>query len=380
MVKENQLDLILNKEKKLNINLYEIRLEDTIINNNRILDAFFLDCRCVLFMVDTTNNDDLEPIKTIISYMDKDKDKYSDIKKFIVENKIDINKEPNNNIKDFIDNNPHIEQIILSIKNGTNLNELLSKIYEVINSKEKKLIPINHVLKTKYTVKMKEKLDKECIPIFSIILLGNSGVGKTNFMTRYANNTFKQIFLSTTGFNMETKLLMINSNFVYRLTLLDTAGQERFKSLPKKYYRDADAVLLLFDVNNRESFNEVNNWVNQIKEYSEKYEEHDEDDVDDDNIDNDNKKNDNVVIYLLGNKIDITKDYDWAITSEEIDDLVENLHVKYYDICCKWNLNVEEIMARIVYDCHKRNKGKIRNNIKLNKKQQPKKKKIECCV
>jgi len=331
-------------------------------------------------MVDTTNNNDLEPIKTIISYMDKDKDKYSDIKKFIVENKIDINKEPNNNIKDFIDNNPHIEQMALSIKNGTNLDELLSKIYEVINSKEKKLIPINHVLKTNYTVKMKEKLDKECIPIFSIILLGNSGVGKTNFMTRYANNTFKQIFLSTTGFNMETKLLMINSNFVYRLTLLDTAGQERFKSLPKKYYRDADAVLLLFDVNNRESFNEVNNWVNQIKEYSEEYKEHDEDDVDDDNIDNDNKKNDNVVIYLLGNKIDITKDYDWAITSEEIDDLVENLHVKYYDICCKWNLNVEEIMARIVYDCHKRNKGKIRNNIKLNKKQQPKKKKIECCV
>ena len=380
MVKESQLDLILNKEKKLNINLYEIRLEDTIINNNRILDAFFLDCRCVLFMVDTTNNNDLEPIKTIISYMDKDKDKYSDIKKFIVENKIDINKEPNNNIKDFIDNNPHIEQIILSIKNGTNLDELLSKIYEVINSKEKKLIPINHVLKTKYTVKMKEKLDKECVPIFSIILLGNSGVGKTNFMTRYANNSFNPIFLSTTGFNMETKLLMINSNFIYRLTLLDTAGQERFKSLPKKYYRDADAVLLLFDVNNRESFNEVNNWVNQIKEYSEKYKEHDEDDVDDDNIDNDNKKNDNVVIYLLGNKIDITQDYDWAITSQEIDDLVENLHVKYYDICCKWNLNVEEIMARIVYDCHKRNKGKIRNNIKLNKKQQPKKKKIECCV
>ena len=358
MVKENQLDLILKEEKKLNINLYDIRLEDTIINNNRILDTFFLDCRCVLFMVDNTNNNNLNSIKKIISYMDKDKDRYSDIKKIIIENKIDINKEPNNNIKDFIENNTHIEHIAISIKSGTNLDELLNKIYEGVNSKEKKLIPINHVVKMKYTVKMKEKLEKEFKSSFSIILLGNSGVGKTNFMTRYANNSFNPIFLSTTGFNMETKLLKINNNFVYGLTLLDTAGQERFKSLPKKYYRDADAVLLLFDVNDRESFNEMNNWVNQIKEYSEKYKEHVEDDAGEDDIDNDNKKNDNVVIYLLGNKIDIAQEYDWAMTSKEIDDLVNNLHVKYYDICCKWNLNVEEIMARIIYDCHRKNKGK----------------------
>ena len=259
MVKENQLDLILKEEKKLNINLYDIRLEDTIINNNRILDTFFLDCRCVLFMVDNTNNNNLNSIKKIISYMDKDKDRYSDIKKIIIENEIDLNKEPNNNIKDFIENNTQIDHIAISIKSGTNLDKLLNKIYEGVNSKEKKLIPINHVVKMKYTVKMKEKLEKEFKSSFSIILLGNSGVGKTNFMTRYANNSFNPIFLSTTGFNMETKLLKINNNFVYGLTLLDTAGQERFKSLPKKYYRDADAVLLLFDVNDRESFNEVNN-------------------------------------------------------------------------------------------------------------------------
>ena len=177
---------------------------------------------------------------------------------------------------------------------------------------------------------------------------------------------------------METKLLRINNNFVYGLTLLDTAGQERFKSLPKKYYRDADAVLLLFDVNNRESFDEVNNWVNQIKEYNEKYKENDEDDASEDNTDK-KKKKDEVVIYLLGNKIDITQDYDWAMTSKEIDDLVDNLHVKYYDICCKWNLNVEEIMARIIFDCYRKSRPKAKT-IKLDKKQHPIKKKNDCCV
>ena len=379
MVKENQLDLIINKEKKLNINLYEIRVEDTIINNNRILDAFFLDCRCALFMVDNSNNNNLDSIKTIISYMDEDKEKYSDIKIIIVENKIDINKEPNNDIKDFIDNNPDIEQISISIKNGNNLDELLNKIYEEVNSIENNnIIPTNHVKKMKFSVKMKEKLNKEFKSSFSIILLGNSGVGKTNFMTRYANNSFSQIFLSTNGFNLETKIIKINDTFIYGLTLLDTAGQERFKSLPKKYYRDADAVLLLFDVNNRESFDEVNNWVNQIKEYNEKYKENDEDDASEDNTDK-KKKKDEVVIYLLGNKIDITQDYDWAMTSKEIDDLVDNLHVKYYDICCKWNLNVEEIMARIIFDCYRKSRPKAKT-IKLDKKQHPIKKKNDCCV
>ena len=139
---------------------------------------------------------------------------------------------------------------------------------------------------------------------------------------------------------------------------MDTAGQERFKSLPKKYYRDADGVLLLFDVNDKESFKEVNNWVNQIKEYSGKYKENEENDIDKDkdkdkgNIINDKKKND-VVIYLLGNKIDMSQEYQWAVTRKEIDDLVDKLNVKYYDICCKWNLNIEEIMARLIYDCQK---------------------------
>ena len=358
MVKENQLDLNIKNEKKLYINLYEIRLEEIIYNNNTILDAFFLDCRCALFLVDITSKDNLDSIKTIIKYINNDKNRYSDIKIIIVENKIDINKEPNDIINNLINDNPDIEKISISIKNGNNLDELLIKIYEEINSEKKNLVPIYQVMKGKFTIKMKEKLEKEFKfnSSFSFILLGDSGVGKTNFMTRYANNSFSQIFLSTNGFNQEMKLIKINENDYYGLTIMDTAGQERFKSLPKKYYRDADGVLLLFDVNDKESFKEVNNWVNQIKEYSIKYKENEENDTDKDkdNIFND-KKNNDVVIYLLGNKIDMSQEYEWAVTRKEIDDLVEKLNVKYYDICCKWNLNIEEIMARLIFDCQKKN-------------------------
>jgi len=236
-------------------------------------------------------------------------------------------------------------------------------------------------MKGKFTIKMKEKLEKEFKfnSSFSFILLGDSGVGKTNFMTRYANNSFSQIFLSTNGFNQEMKLIKINENDYYGLTIMDTAGQERFKSLPKKYYRDADGVLLLFDVNDKESFKEVNNWVNQIKEYSIKYKENEENDTDKDkdNIFND-KINNDVVIYLLGNKIDLSQEYEWAVTRKEIDDLVEKLNVKYYDICCKWNLNIEEIMARLIFDCQKKNLQKA-ETIRLTIDEYTIKKEKECC-
>ena len=354
MVKENQLDLNIKDGKKLNINLYEIRLEEIIYHNNTVLDAFFFDCRCALFLVDITSDDNLDSINTIIKYINNDKDRYSDMKKILVLNKMDINKEMNDIINNFINDNPDIEQISISIKNGNNLDKLLIKTYEEINSKEKKLVPIYQVMKRKFTVKIKEKLDKEFKSLFSFILLGDSGVGKTNFMTRYANNSFNQIFLSTNGFNQEMKLIKINDNNYYGLTLMDTAGQERFKSLPKKYYRDADGVLLLFDVNDRESFNEVTNWVSQIKEYSMKYKENEEDDI------------------------DKSQEYEWAVTRKEIDDLVEKLNVKYYDICCKWNLNIEEIMARLIFDCQKKNLQKA-ETIRLTIDEYTIKKEKECC-
>ena len=212
MVKENQLDLNIKDGKKLYINLYEIRLEEIIYNNNTILDAFFLDCRCALFLIDITSEDNIASIKTIIKYINNDKNRYSDIKIIIVENKIDINKEPNDIINNFIKDNPDIEQISISIKNGKNLDELLIKIYEEINSVKKKLVPIYQVMKTKFTIKMKDKLDKESKfkSSFSFILLGDSGVGKTNFMTRYTNNAFNHMFLSTNGFNQEMKLIIMD--------------------------------------------------------------------------------------------------------------------------------------------------------------------------
>ena len=195
VVKNHRFDLKLNDEKYLNINLYEIRLEEKIIDNKTLLDAFLFDCQCALFLVDMTNSKSLDLIKDIIVNIDNDK--YPYLKKILVENKSDIKSENSNDeLQQFINDNEEIEYVIISVKTGDNMDNLLDKIYNEVNSPDNN-IPINKIAKTN----LKEDFDET----FSLILLGESSVGKTNFMMRYSLNIFETKFLSTYGLNRESK-------------------------------------------------------------------------------------------------------------------------------------------------------------------------------
>ena len=102
-----------NQEKYLNINLYEIRTEENIKNNNSLLDAFFFDCQCALFLVDTTNYQTLNSIISL--FLTINGDKYPHLKKIIVETKSDIDpKIPSEEFQKFINNNPEVEHIKIS--------------------------------------------------------------------------------------------------------------------------------------------------------------------------------------------------------------------------------------------------------------------------
>ena len=164
----------------------------------------------------------------------------------------------------------------------------------------------------------------------------------------------------------DLKSLRINGNNYYKLVLWDTAGQERFRSLPKKYYRNIDGVLLIFDVNSRDSFEDVSNWMKDINENAFKAQEEG----------NENKSTD-IMIYLIGNKIDMLDEGERKVTKEEAEKLADDLGVKYFEISCKWNLNIEEVMARIILDCSESSRTLIHNIIRL--KQNETKKKKGCC-
>jgi small GTP-binding protein len=101
----------------------------------------------------------------------------------------------------------------------------------------------------------------------SIIIIGDSKVGKTTLMKRYINGHFTENIIPSLGIELYRKIKEINRK-KYLIKIWDTCGQERFRSITQNYYRNADGVMLLFDSNNIESFHNLNIWLNSLKEYS----------------------------------------------------------------------------------------------------------------
>ncbi|XP_072798551.1 ras-related protein Rab-26 isoform X1 [Vicugna pacos] len=117
---------------------------------------------------------------------------------------------------------------------------------------------------------------------FKVMLVGDSGVGKTCVLVRFKDGAFLAgTFISTVGIDFRNKVLDVDGTKV-KLQIWDTAGQERFRSVTHAYYRDAHALLLLYDVTNKASFDSIQAWLAEIQEYAQ----HD------------------VVLMLLGNKVD----------------------------------------------------------------------------
>ena len=104
-----------------------------------------------------------------------------------------------------------------------------------------------------------------------VTLIGASGVGKTCIIRRYYDNEYVENPASTCGGSYSAKQLKIN-NKIIQIDLWDTAGQERFRSLGKHFYKDAYIVLLVYDITNRKSFDELKDvWYPSLKEFGEKY-------------------------------------------------------------------------------------------------------------
>ena len=101
-----------------------------------------------------------------------------------------------------------------------------------------------------------------------VVLIGESGVGKTSIISRYINNTFKSQLMSTPGANFVTKnVIMEDDNQSIKFEIWDTAGQERYRSLAKVFYKNAAVCVLVYDITRKTSFNELKNyWFKEIKE------------------------------------------------------------------------------------------------------------------
>ncbi|XP_008328026.1 ras-related protein Rab-26-like [Cynoglossus semilaevis] len=152
---------------------------------------------------------------------------------------------------------------------------------------------------------------------FKVMLVGDSGVGKTCLLVRFKDAAFLAgSFISTVGIDFRNKVLDIDGVKV-KLQIWDTAGQERFRSVTHAYYRDAHALLLLYDVTNKSSFENIRAWLTEIHEYAQQ----------------------DVVLMLLGNKADAT--HDRVVKREDGEKLAKEFGVPFMETSARTGLNVE---------------------------------------
>ena len=320
------------ENKVIYLNLYEITIDSSFIENQSLIETFLYECQCALFLVDITKEDSFKLVKDLINVIKIEKFPY--LRRILVQNKLDLESTrqvPSSEIKEYLDSNQNLDNQEISLKNSDNVQELLKKINHYV-SETKNELPTNVV--SEALGKVKNLMNGQ--GALSFILIGDSTVGKTCFLTRYFKNQFNETFLSTIGIDKEIKYVKVK-NDTYKMTLWDTAGQDRFKSLPKKYYQNADGVLLLFDVTSEETFNNVSNWMKDVKENSNK------------NINSENGQESEIALYLIGNKIDLPKR---VISKEQAETEAKSLGMKYFEISCKINMNIPEVMNRMIMECH----------------------------
>jgi small GTP-binding protein len=158
--------------------------------------------------------------------------------------------------------------------------------------------------------------------MYKILLLGDSSVGKTCILTRYSENTFQEEHMATIGLDFKIKSVNLNGKIV-KVQIWDTAGQDRFKSITKNYYKGAHGIILIYDVSNPKTYDNIKKWLAQIKE----------------------EASSKVCIILVANKIDHEER---VVTEEEGEKLAKSFNLKIFESSAKENINVTEAFQEVI--------------------------------
>ena len=163
--------------------------------------------------------------------------------------------------------------------------------------------------------------------IFKLILIGNSGTGKTSIINRFINEKFEDSYKCTIGVDFLLKKIKINEQNI-KLQIWDTAGMEKYKQITTSYYRGAHGAIVVFDLTNKESFNDVHKWVNDFS-----------------NITNQNSNMRSVVI--VGNKNDLIDKRE--VSQDDIDKYISINNFNYVETSAKEGSNIEEKKVKILF-------------------------------
>ena len=165
--------------------------------------------------------------------------------------------------------------------------------------------------------------------LFKYIIIGDSAVGKSNILLRYIHDKFNEEFQSTIGVEFGAKNLKIEDK-IYRIQIWDTAGQETFRSITRAYYKNSVCACVVYDITNKNSFNNIKSWIEDCKKVSPK----------------------TVFLILIGNKVDLEDKRE--VSYEDGSVFAEKNGMLFFETSAKTGKNIEEIFIKSSYEIAKR--------------------------
>ena len=158
--------------------------------------------------------------------------------------------------------------------------------------------------------------------IYKILLLGDMAVGKTSIIQMYTKKKVPEKHITTIGIDYATKKQKLKNGTEINFQIWDTAGQERFNSLTKQLYKSAQGLILVYDITSIKSFENINKWIETIK-----------------------NENNNVKLLLVGNKIDLNNQRE--VNFDKIKKFSKDYDINFIEISAKENINVENVFIKM---------------------------------
>ena len=159
--------------------------------------------------------------------------------------------------------------------------------------------------------------------LLKYVVIGDSGVGKSNILLRYINNAFSEEFKTTVGVEFGAKNIEVN-NSIYRIQIWDTAGQENFRSIARAYYKNSVCACIVYDITNRTSFQSIQSWIDDCTKQTAK----------------------SILLVLIGNKNDL-KDMR-EVTFEEGENFAKSHDMIFLETSAKTGNNISSIFEKSV--------------------------------
>ena len=193
---------------------------------------------------------------------------------------------------------------------------------------------------------------KPKIPHYKVLILGDKAVGKSCLLIRFTENKFQEIYLSTAGMDYKYKDVMYEEGKTIRLQIWDTAGQERYRTITTGLFKGAVGIILMYDITDKQTFNNVREWIKSIEEETSK----------------------KVILILVGNKVDKKER---EVLKAEGEQIAEEYNFPFFETSAQSGLNVNsvfETLAKLIVDkkAQSANQGHKLTNTKNNEKK-------KCC-